>query len=203
MTFPRTTLQRNTLKIGSIIVMCFSIWELHKTPTMTKPDTNLIGNRNLDELRTDLALRRHPVDVAVYSIDNYFNLGAIVRICHNFQVRSVIAIDIPKYYRKADMGTRKYETILKVSMDDFVRDYSHRNIVALEKRPGLETQDLRNYMYPENPILLFGSEKIGIHNMLLSKARDVVSIPMYGLHNDHNVAVACGIVLYDYVSKRV
>jgi len=59
---------------------------------------------------------------------------------------------------------------------------------------------LRKYTYPEEPILLFGSEKTGVHDTLLEKSCAVVSIPMYGLHNDHNVA--CGIVLYDYVSKQ-
>jgi len=169
---------------------------------MTKPDMSLFEGKSIEEIRTDLDGHRFPADVAVYSIDNYFNLGAIIRICHNFQIRNIIAVDIPKYYRKADLGTRKYETIIKVSMDDFLEKYGTRNIVAFEKRPGLLTQDLRKYTYPEEPILLFGSEKTGIHDMLLAKACAVVSIPMYGVHNDHNVGVACGIVLYDYITKQ-
>ena len=169
---------------------------------MTKPDTTLTDGKTLEEIRMGLDVHRFPVDVAVYSIDNYFNLGAIVRICHNFQIRNIIAVDLPKYYRKADLGTRKYETIVKVSMEEFLEQYGNRNIVALEKRPGMITKDLRSFSYPEEPILLFGSEKTGVHDTLLEKSCAVVSIPMYGLHNDHNVAVACGIVLYDFVSKQ-
>lgn len=173
---------------------------IEHTPAMTTaPD---LSEFSVKEIKEALDEVRHPIDVAVYSLDNYFNFGAIIRVCHNFLVRSVIGVDLPQHYRKADLGTRKYENILKITSEEFFKTYGARNIVAFERRPGVDTKDLCGFVWPENPVMFLGSEKTGVPDEVLAVAHSVVSIPMYGVHNDHNVAIACGIGLYDYTSKR-
>lgn len=156
----------------------------------------------MKEIKEALDEVRHPIDVAVYSLDNYFNFGAIVRVCHNFLVRSIIGVDLPQHYRRADLGTRKYEHILKITLEEFFKTYAERNIVVFERRSDLDTKDLCRFVWPEDPVLFLGSEKTGVPDAVLKAAHSVVSIPMYGVHNDHNVAIACGIGLYDYASKH-
>jgi tRNA (guanosine-2'-O-)-methyltransferase len=167
---------------------------------MTKP-SEYVSTHSLEEIKQELDSKRFPVDVAVHSLDNWFNFGAVVRICHNFQVNSIIGVDLGSYYRKADLGTRKFESIIKLSMSDFLETYANRSIVAFESRPELETENLFDFVFPDNPILFFGSEKSGVPDQILKNAKNVVSIPMYGVHNDHNIAVACGIALYDWTKK--
>ena len=104
-------------------------------------------------------------------------------------------------YEKATMGTHKYENIVKDSIDDFMQFSAGRNIVAFERRHDLQTTDIRNFEYPENPILLFGSEKFGVPDILLERATNIVHIPQFGIHNDMNLSVAVGIVLYDFINK--
>ena len=161
-----------------------------------------ISDFSIEQVKEALNEVRHPVDVAVWSIDNYFNFGSIVRTSHNFLVRNIYAVDVPNYYRRADMGARKFETITKLTLDEFLVLMDTRNVVAFEKRHDLNTQDLRTFIWPELPILFFGSEKTGVPDSVLKKAKAVVSVPMFGLHNDHNVSIACGIGLYDYVNKH-
>lgn len=165
----------------------------------TRPD---ISSFSVEEVKSALDEVRHPVDIAVWSLDNYFNFGSIVRTSHNFLVRNIYAVDLPKYYRKADMGARKYETITKINLETFLSIMDTRNVVAFERRANLETQDLRTFVWPSEPILFFGSEKTGVPDEVLQKAHSVVSIPMFGVHNDHNVSIACGIGLYDFVNKH-
>ena len=43
---------------------------------------------------------RHPVDVAVYGVGNYFNLATIIRTCHSFLVRRIYVIDSEGFYEK-------------------------------------------------------------------------------------------------------
>jgi len=164
-----------------------------------------ISAASKEELKTMVNQNRHPVDVAVWHTTNYFNFGAIVRSCHNFAIRSIHAIEVAPdsglMYEKATMGTHKYENIVKDSIDEFIEFSSGRNIVAFERRHDLMTSDIRNFEYPDNPILLFGSEKFGVPDVLLERAKHVVHIPQFGIHNDMNLAVAVGIVLYDFVSK--
>lgn len=154
-----------------------------------------------EEIKTSLAQIRHPVDIAVYSTENYYNLGSIIRMSHNFLVRRIYAIDTP-YYKRAAMGTHKWEDIRKRSLSDFVTEMEGRNVVAFEKRQGLVTDDLRAFSWPDLPVIVLGSEKTGIPDDILKIARNVVSVPMFGVHNDQNVATVAGIAVYDFITKH-
>ncbi len=153
-------------------------------------------------IRETLNEVRFPVDVAVWHTDNYYNFGSIVRNCHNFLVRGIHAIEITEgsglMYEKATMGTHKYENIYSHTLDSFMRYCDNRPLVAFERREGIRGEDLRYYSYPPNCILLFGSEKTGIPDILMSRADSIVSIPQYGIHNDMNLSVAVGIALYSW-----
>jgi tRNA G18 (ribose-2'-O)-methylase SpoU len=164
----------------------------------TGPD---ISDCDREFVRAALNEVRHPIDVAVFSSENYFNFGSIIRTCHNFLVRNIYAVDLPAHYERADLGTRKFENIVRLTLAEFLELTKDRSIVAMERRPGMPSIDLVSFTWPANPIVFFGSEKTGVPDVILEKAESIVSIPMYGIHNDHNVAVAAGIAIYDFVSK--
>jgi tRNA (guanosine-2'-O-)-methyltransferase len=159
------------------------------------------------EIREILDEVRFPVDVAVWHTDNYYNFGAIVRNCHNFLVRGIYAVEVAPesglMYEKATMGTHKWENIYRPSLGEFLDFCKDRPLIAFERRHDLRSEDLRTFQYPDNPVLLFGNEKSGIPEELLNRADHIVSIPQYGIHNDMNLSVATGIVLYDWNSKNV
>lgn len=154
-----------------------------------------------EEVKEILSQIRHPIDIAVFDSSNYFNLGAIIRTAHSFLVGNIYAVDLPDYYPKATMGTRKWETIIKLSSDEFFKIVSGRNIVAMERRPNLETESLYTFSWPDNPVVLFGGEKTGLSDETLSKCNHVVSVPIYGINRDLNVSVIAGTVLYDWANK--
>lgn len=159
------------------------------------------GGLDKYQLREQLAPKRFPVRVAVYGTENYFNLGAIVRVAHGFLCKELIAIDCPAYYRKAAMGCNKWEEVKNVSIDEFLETYT-TNIVAFERRDSIESTSLYEYRYPDMPTLVFGSEKFGVPDRILDAAHAIVSIPMYGLINDMNLANAVSIAIYDWHSKN-
>jgi len=152
----------------------------------------------LDEVRL-------PFDICLVGSDNYFNGGAVVRILHSFLGRKLHLVDVPKIYKRACMSTYKYEknNIVHYSSCDEFDEYvqlNKRNLVVFERRWGLETKSLCTFSYPENPILVFGSEKFGVPDRYLT-GTNVVSIPMLGIQNDLNLACAVGIVCYDFINK--
>lgn len=153
------------------------------------------------QIKNTLDEIRHPIDIAVYGSLNHFNAGAVIRLSHCFLARSVYLVDMPQYYKKASMCTRKYEHIHKVSLDDFLEETKHKNIVAFERNYDIDTEDIRTFQYPESPVLFFGNEQSGCPQEVLDQAFSTVSIPMFGVTNDINISVACGIVLYDYINK--
>lgn len=181
---------------------------------MTKaPDLSMFTK---EEIRSSLDAVRHPVSVAVFG-SNYFNNAAIIRTAHQFLVKEIILVDCPKFYKKATMGTHKWENITHLTLENFLCRFSlipnssdDRSIVVFERRLGLESEDLMFYSYPKNPILCFGNEKTGVPEEIINLAKihssqngknNIVSIPQYGLHNDLNLANAASIVLYDWIFK--
>jgi tRNA G18 (ribose-2'-O)-methylase SpoU len=159
-----------------------------------------LGNLDKYQLREILEPKRFPVKVAVYGSENYFNLGAIIRVAHGFLCKELIAIECPAYYKKAAMGCNKWEAITNVSIEEFLE--TNKTIVAYERREGLDSQELYHFEYPENPTLVFGSEKFGIPERILEASTAIVSIPMYGLINDMNLANAVSIAIYDWHAKN-
>jgi len=157
-----------------------------------------------DEIRDALQGVRHPVSVAIYGSKNEFNIGGMIRACHNFLVKNIHLVEVEWFYEKGALSTLSYEKkniIRWKTCEDFIAGCGQQNIVAFERRVGLESEDIRFFDYPKNPILFFGSEQTGVPDSILSGAKSVVSIPIDGLNNDHNVTVSCGIALYDWYLK--
>ncbi len=171
---------------------------------MAAPYAEYISSLPRQEVKDVLKELRHPVDIALHSVNNYFNFGACIRTGHNFLVRNYHGIELETYYPKAAMTVGKFEQDqinYHSTIDQFLDKTQGRNIVSFERRTTLNTQDIRTFDYPENPILLFGSEKEGVPDRLIEASHSIVSIPVFGFNLDYNVSVACGIVLYDFISK--
>lgn len=170
-----------------------------------------------EEIKETLDPIRHPVKVAIFGSDNYFNVGAIIRTCHVFLVDEVILVDIPKFYEKAAMGTHKWENITHMTLEEFCRQHSVYSssggptvLVGFERRPDMRTEELFRFKFPRNPILCFGSEKTGLPDEVIELIRGyesselggLVSIPQYGLQNDMNLSNAVSIAIYDWLAKH-
>jgi tRNA G18 (ribose-2'-O)-methylase SpoU len=172
---------------------------------MAAPDYFLapIKNSTTEETINKLNAIRFPYDIAIASSKNAFNFGAILRTGNSFLVRKYYAIDIDRYYKKAAMTTHKYErhSVIKCSTAEFVENQKGRNIVAFEKRDGVVSVPLPEFVFPENPILMFGNEDDGISPELLSIATHTVSIPMFGTVWDLNVATAAAIAMYSFMTQ--
>lgn len=149
-----------------------------------------------------LKVIRAQFEVAIYSSENYFNTGSILRTGHGYLCSKFWMIDFNKFYKKATMGCHKYENISKVSLEEFITFNKNRNIISFERRPELKTKEIYDFTYPNRPILFFGSEKTGVPNEILDVSKEIITIPMYGVHNDFNVAVAASVVMYDFTSKN-
>jgi tRNA G18 (ribose-2'-O)-methylase SpoU len=51
-------------------------------------------------------------------------------------------------------------------------------------------------------VLVFGSERAGLPRGVLERSDAVVGIPMYGVNHSFPVAVAAGMVLFDWGRRR-
>jgi tRNA G18 (ribose-2'-O)-methylase SpoU len=155
------------------------------------------------EIRSELDRLRGPLRIAVQRSKNPFNVGAIIRVAHSFLVREIFLIGDEPYYERASMGMEKYENITKIADEaDFIARVreARLQIVAVEKDHPQVT-GLWSYTFPEQPVLVFGSENEGVSPDILRHAEAVVAIPMFGINHSYPVSVAAGIVMAEWARR--
>jgi tRNA G18 (ribose-2'-O)-methylase SpoU len=155
-----------------------------------------------EEVRSLLAPLRNRFSVAVYNCQNPFAVGAIIRVAHSFLVREILIIGNAPWYEKASMGMQHYENVVSLPDEEaFFRYAGERPIWSVEKdRATVALYDIPSY--PEDVILVMGSERAGLPAAILDRSAAVVGIPMYGINHSFPVAVATGIVLSDWARRR-
>jgi tRNA G18 (ribose-2'-O)-methylase SpoU len=155
-----------------------------------------------EEVRSLLRPLRNRVSVAVYSAQNAFAVGAIIRVAHSFLVREIILIGDAPWYEKASMGMQHFEEVVVLRDEPaFFEHIQGRPLWAVEKDHA--TQSLYDVQaYPEDVVLVLGSERAGLPAAILERADSVLGIPMYGVNHSLPLAVAAGIVMSDWARRR-
>ena len=155
-----------------------------------------------EQVRELLAPLRNDLSIAIHSAQNAFAVGAIIRVAHSFLVREILVIGDAPYYPKASMGMHHYENVVHVEDDDaFFRHVGDRPMWAVEKdRATVDLYAVEEY--PRDVVLVLGSERMGLPDSVLARAKQVVGIPMYGINHSFPVTVAAGIVLSDWARRR-
>jgi tRNA G18 (ribose-2'-O)-methylase SpoU len=155
-----------------------------------------------EDVRALLAPLRNRFSIAVYNCQNAFAVGAIIRVAHSFLVHEIVIIGEAPWYQKASMGMQHYETVVTVSDEAaFFRHTGARPVWAVEKDHA--TVGLYDVAaYPDDVVLVMGSERAGLPESLIARADQVLGIPMYGVNHSLPVAVAAGIVLSDWARRR-
>lgn len=155
-----------------------------------------------DEVRRTLAPLRNGISVALTSLGNAFAAGAIVRVAHSFLVREIVLVGTAPHYEKASMGMEKYENVVRVAdVDALFVHAAGRPVYAIEKDHATRSlYDPRPF--PDDTILLFGSERFGVPEEAIARATAVVGVPMYGVNHSFPVAITAGMVLSEWARRR-
>jgi TrmH family RNA methyltransferase len=153
---------------------------------------------------TDLSVNTPPssgIWIALYQVADPGNLGTILRTLDGMGGAGVILLDHctdpfdPSAIR-ASMGSVFSKQLIKSTSQTFV-EWVAKNGIQITGTADSAKTDYRQYHYPRNGILLMGSEREGLPEVLSALCTDVVSIPMSGSADSLNLAVASSIVLYE------
>lgn len=142
--------------------------------------------------------------VALTGVVNSENVGAIMRNCAAFGIRSVIvdtATSSPFLRRsvRVSMGAvfsldiHYAESITDVI--DGLRANTQCSVICAEVSP--DSIPLPSFVIPENSVIIFGSEGNGIPQSILDKSDAIVSVPITSV-SSINVAATSAVVLYHY-----
>ena len=155
-----------------------------------------------EEVRSLLRPLRNRVSVAVYSAQNAFAVGAIIRVAHSFLVREILLIGETPFYEKASMGMQHFEDVVVLPDENAFFEHARgRPLWAIEKDHATTSlYDIAGY--PDDVVLVLGSERAGLPSVILERADSVLAIPMYGVNHSLPLAVAAGIVMSDWARRR-
>lgn len=179
-------------------------------PTDKKYDPELLQNgdhRNVTDkyrywtvsaIKDDLKQQSFPIHVAVENFQYDFNIGTIIRNANAFNVEAVHIIGKKHWNRRGAMVTDRYlEIYHHQTVADFAKAVNDRQIIAVDNTKSATKLD--QFIFPENPVLVFGAEGPGLSNEMIIASQYQLAIEQFGSTRSFNVGVASGIVLYQAV----
>lgn len=156
---------------------------------------------------SDLSAGISGVWVCLWEIADPGNLGTIMRTIDATGAKGVIlAGNCTDPYDptaiRASMGGVFNKILVKTSLDE---------LVIMIQAQGIEvfgTSDTagkyyREVAYPKDMLLIMGSERQGIPSRLSELCSTMVSLPMEGVCDSLNLAVATGVMLYEILDQHV
>mgnify|MGYP001238047171 CR=1 FL=1 len=129
-----------------------------------------------------------------------FNIGTMIRNANAFNAEKVFYYGKKKYDRRGAVGTHHYVDLAHINDPGrLVSLKSSFTFVCLDNVEG--SVPLESFVWPDNPLMIFGEEGTGLTDEMLSLADHVVSITQYGSVRSMNVGTSSGIAMYDFMRK--
>jgi RNA methyltransferase, TrmH family len=153
-----------------------------------------------------VTVARRSLWLAIESIESSGNLGTILRTAEASGVSGVFILadecdpHDPAAVR-ASMGSLFSQRLIRCSVHEFIAWARAQGVAIIASTPaGLMNYKDVPYRWPV--ALALGSEKRGLSEQMLDAAHFTVRIPMHGLCDSLNVAVAAGVLLFEMSSLR-
>lgn len=160
-------------------------------------------------MREVAAERTRHVCVVLEEIYQGHNASAILRSCDCFGVQDVHAIESRNTFKANDeiaLGSSQWLTLRRFGAAAGGRDAclealerSGYALAATSLGPG--TIPLEELPLDQPIALAFGTEKEGISQELLARAKHKVKIPMYGFTQSFNVSVSAALCLHSITTR--
>lgn len=155
-----------------------------------------------EAIKADLDKKRHPFNVLCSNLGNDFNIAGVIRSANAFLAKKVYIYGSRKFDKRGTVGTHHYEHIFPFQDEDYLNILCDEfNLVAFDNVDG--AIPLPSFEWPENTLMAFGQEQIGLPQEILDRAKSVVYIPQYGSVRSLNVASAATVAMYDWCVKNV
>lgn len=187
-----------------------------------KTTQQLVKERPSPEELYDLP--RTPINVVVDNVRSLDNVGMIFRLCELARVEHLYLVGytghprLPDDPREEGIIARHEHRIFKTAvyavpfqpwsyvedpqpLIDGLREKGSRITVLEQTSDSVAYTQVKADQYRLPLTLIVGHEREGVRQELVEMADLTVEIPILGIGNSHNVATACGIVLYHILAK--
>lgn len=134
--------------------------------------------------------------LALSDVNDPGNLGTILRIADWYGIKKIVAskntVDV--YNPKVISATKGSFARVQVYYED-LKDFLEKQSGVPVLGADLSGENVHSYPFPDQGILLMGSESHGIHPDLEKYITQKITIPRYGQAESLNVGIATAIVL--------
>jgi len=150
-------------------------------------------------------LKRLECAAAIVSPQDPGNVGTILRTLDAVGADALFLLDggVELYHPttvRASMGTIFWKPVIQTSFDEFVR-WSHQGNYQLIGTSARGDVEYHTFI-PKIPwVLLLGNEQKGLSSEQTNACDVTVSLPMKGRVSSLNLAVAAGVLLYQFCDK--
>lgn len=150
-----------------------------------------------------------PIVVVLDNVRSMNNIGSIFRSCDGFGVEKLCLCGITatppnREINKTALGaTESVEWEYFTNTIDCIIFFKNKGYKIFCIEQTSNSTMLQNFDFPlkEHCLLVFGNEIEGVSQEIIDLADQVIEIPQFGTKHSLNVAVTCGIVLWDCVRK--
>ena len=154
----------------------------------------------------DEVIRLGGIWLALDSIQDPGNLGSVMRSLDGMGGSGIIILDestdpFHPTSARASTGALFTQKIIITSSRKFF-EWKHKSRVHLVGTSCAEAVNYRKYNYPQNMILLLGSEQKGLPQDYLANCDGVVTIPLHGSVDSLNLACAASIILFEIKNQK-
>ncbi len=131
------------------------------------------------------------------------NLGTIIRMADWFGVNKIVCThqSVDVYNTKviqSSMGSVYRVPVFYVNAPEYLADYKNRFPENFILGAAMEGAVLSETKLPQNGLIIMGSESHGINEDIEAFVTQMVTIPKMGYAESLNVAVATGIILWEW-----
>lgn len=161
-----------------------------------------------DILEVAISRDEKPFIVVCDGITDPHNLGAIIRSAESAGAHGVIipkrrAVGLTSVVAKSSAGALEHIGIARVSnIAQTIELLKSKNVWIFGADAGGDTT-LYDADFVGSTAIVIGAEGDGISKIVRKSCDFIVSIPMNGKINSLNASVACGVILYEAVRKRL
>ena len=154
-----------------------------------------------DLIKADLKLKTFPYSVLMVNLNYDFNFATFLRNANALGAKNIYYYSAKKRYdKRGTIGTDHYTVPIHIRTGkDVLKLKKEYTFVAIET--GNDGKSLDSFVWPDNPLLIFGSENMGLSQSILDMCDYRVYIPMYGSVRSFNTGCASAIVMHDFVRK--
>lgn len=157
-------------------------------------------DKSEEEIQTDLQATAFPFAVCFENFIGDFNIATAIRNANAFNAKEVFYIGDKKIDRRGMCGVHNYTKITWLStLDQLMELQTDYTFVGADNIPG--SVPLISYQWPTKPLIVFGSEEVGLTPGMQAFCKDLVYIEQFGSVRSLNVGTASGIMMNDFVSK--